>query len=424
MQKKIIALAVAGLVSGAAFAQTNVTVYGVADASFESASVSGAAYNSNLNRDGFRRVNTNSSLIGFRGTEDLGGGLKAIFQFESGANFDSAGGLSLGRDSFVGLVSNFGTVRLGNLTGPTRALGANVDLNAGSTTPGANSSLIGKVLGGNAMVAGTTAVTGAVANTYAIGDAYNNGAAGYNSSTFDTRLTNAIAYSSPSFAGFTLQGAYSVGENKNLDTNNNTPREVDTKTYDVGVIYNNGPIYAGLTHGKVDANRDATYASCAVVSNLGTCVAEATSITRLAGKYTLPGGHQVAALWERNRAEYNAPANIAALGVAAPGFNVTQSVWGLGGKFVVTPALALIGQYYKAKDASISNSADDGDTSAKLWQLGAEYSLSKRTMVKAAYVQMNNGDDVANDFNVGAVGGGFGTGAKLKVWSLGLRHTF
>jgi predicted porin len=409
MQKKIIALAVAGLMSGAAFAQTNVTVYGVADASFESASASGAAYNSNLNRDGFRRVNTNSSLIGFRGSEDLGGGLQAIFQFESGASFDSAGPLSLVRDSFVGLVSNFGTVKLGNLTGPTRALGAAVDMNAGATTPGANSSLIGKVLGGNALVAGTT--VGATT-------AFNNGASGYNSGVFDTRFTNALAYTSPTFAGFSVAAGFVFGENKSLDTVDNLAGQANTKAYDLGAFYNNGPIYAGLTHGKLDQGRSALYAGCTAT----TCVADETSITRLAGKFTFTGGHQVSALWERNRAEVNVPVTIG-FGTA-PGNNITQSVWGVGGKFVVTPALALIGQYYKSKDASISNNTDDGDTGAKLWQLGAEYSLSKRTMVKATYVQMNNGDDVANDFNVGSVGGSFGSGAKLKVWSLGLRHTF
>jgi len=430
MQKKLIALAIAGLASSGAFAQSNVTIYGVADASFEWAEADSAAYNTNLDRNTFNRVNTNSSLIGFRGTEDLGNGMKAVFQYESSVNFDSLGGaISGGRDSFVGLDTNYGNLRMGTLTAPTRALGAAVDMNAGATGPGANGSLIGKVMGGNALVAGTSVRTVA-GGGYAVGDGYNNGAAGYNAGVFDTRLTNAIAYISPSFSGFNVAAAYSVGENKNLDTNDNTSRQSDTKAYDLGAFYSNGPIYVGLSYGKADQNRDgATFSGCSAagsgVNAAGTgftaasqlvCAADETSITRVAGKYTFSGGHQIAALWERNKADINWAAGF--------GSSISQHTWGLGGKFMVSPSLALIGQYYDADDASISKIAPDGDTEAKLYQVGLEYSMSKRTMLKASYSRLNNGKDTATDFNVGAVGGGFGTGAELTVWSFGMRHTF
>jgi hypothetical protein len=59
------------------------------------------------------------------------------------------------RDSFVGVAGGFGTVVLGNLTGPTRALGGAVDVNSGATGIGANSALLGKL--GNNLVSGTTA---------------------------------------------------------------------------------------------------------------------------------------------------------------------------------------------------------------------------------------------------------------------------
>jgi predicted porin len=76
MQKKLIALAVAGLASTGAFAQANVTVYGVADASFDVVRTSNA-----VNELGnTTRVSTNSSLIGFKGAEALGNGLTAVFQ--------------------------------------------------------------------------------------------------------------------------------------------------------------------------------------------------------------------------------------------------------------------------------------------------------------------------------------------------------
>ena len=104
MQKKLIALAVAGLASTGAFAQANVTVYGVADASFDVVKTSNAT--SDLGNT--TRVSTNSSLIGFKGAEALGNGLTAVFQYESGVGFDNSGSsyglLGTQRDSYVGFV--------------------------------------------------------------------------------------------------------------------------------------------------------------------------------------------------------------------------------------------------------------------------------------------------------------------------------
>ena len=110
MQKKLIALAVAGLASTGAFAQANVTVYGVADASFDMVKLSGGAANELGNTT---RVSTNSSLIGFKGAEALGNGLTAVFQFESAVGFDNGGALGANRDGYVGVASPFGTVVLG-----------------------------------------------------------------------------------------------------------------------------------------------------------------------------------------------------------------------------------------------------------------------------------------------------------------------
>src|SRR5574343_726994 len=89
MQKKIVALAVAGL-STAAFAQTNVTIYGVADVSGEGISQSNVkapdAAANGYNGGNVFALQSNSSLIGFKGTEDLGNGLKAMFQAETTLN--------------------------------------------------------------------------------------------------------------------------------------------------------------------------------------------------------------------------------------------------------------------------------------------------------------------------------------------------
>ncbi len=389
MQKKLIALAVAGLASSAAFAQTNVTIYGVADATFEVASVNGAANNSNADRGNFTRISSNSSLLGFRGEEALGNGLKAIFQMEQGVNLD-AGGIASGsnRDTFVGLSGDkWGTVKLGLQTGPTRWLGAAVDMNAGATGPGANSSIIGKTAGIGTGAANAT-----------------------NSGVFDTRLANTISYATPTWSGFNAVAAYSAGENKSLD-NATANATINTRVYDVGGFYNNGPIFVGLTYGQANNNLDSANTNAA-----GPATLDKTSIWRLAGAYTFTGGHKIAALYEREKNNYDR-ANV--------GTDLRRNTWGLGGKFMVTPNGGLIAQYYQARKASGDFLSTNRNTAAKLFEVGYEHSLSKRTMLKASYSRISNDSNANYDFLVGAVGPStFGNGADPTVWAAGIRHTF
>src|SRR3954470_17507958 len=130
LKRKAVTLAVAGAlgVPVAAFAQ-NVQIYGKLYPEITSSKGSGATtsaadlstlatlpaasaagdHKSRLSMD------TGNSYIGIRGTEDLGGGLKTIWQIESNALIDTgASGAFAVRDSFVGMTGGFGTVSLGN----------------------------------------------------------------------------------------------------------------------------------------------------------------------------------------------------------------------------------------------------------------------------------------------------------------------
>lgn len=95
-------------------------LYGVADATFDVIHVSDGK--TTANNPSFNRVSSNGSRLGFKGAENLGNGVTAIFQFESNANLDKGGALDTNRDNFVGIASSWGLVVLGNATGPTRAL--------------------------------------------------------------------------------------------------------------------------------------------------------------------------------------------------------------------------------------------------------------------------------------------------------------
>jgi predicted porin len=123
MQKKLIALAVASLASGAAFAQTNVTMYGIADAGYVYSQ--GDAAGSGTNKfSGIQSGLLSGSRLGFKGEEALGNGLKAIFTLEYSLNIDNNTGVGSGsgglnaRQQFVGLAGGFGTVALGRQYAP------------------------------------------------------------------------------------------------------------------------------------------------------------------------------------------------------------------------------------------------------------------------------------------------------------------
>ncbi|SAL44246.1 porin [Caballeronia peredens] len=124
--KTITSRAVAGigasliaLACQSAFAQSSVTLYGVADVSVRYLT------NANANNDG-KLFMTNGAItnsrIGFKGSEDLGGGLKAIFQLESGVELEngqySDSAREFNRAAFVGLSSRYGTLTLGRQKTP------------------------------------------------------------------------------------------------------------------------------------------------------------------------------------------------------------------------------------------------------------------------------------------------------------------
>jgi len=422
MQKKLIALAVAGLASSAAFAQTNVTVYGIADGSFDyvwqsgsqvrSESVvqnysaigvpttSSASFSQQGNNVDYTRVQPNSSYIGFKGTEDLGNGLKAIFQYEMGLDFTSgSGNLAATRDSFVGLShAGAGTIVLGNLTGPTRALGATLDVFPGATGIGANSGLIGKIAGStlknSVNVTSDTATSVAANTTLGYGDSAGCTRGGTCTSIFDTRWANAVAYLSPKWGGFSFAAAGVANENKTADfetqytttvvngvaVNTATPAtaaqnfaQKDTYGFDVGAKWEGMGFMAGLTYNW---------------AQLGDYLDTQVDNLRFGAMYT-GAWWSVRGMWEKTTGEFK---NNIVVG------DIDQQKFGLGGTMTFGKT-SLLAQWYGTDDAS-----GISDGKANLYAVGATYALSKRTMLKAVWAMIDNEDGSAADFGVGAIG--------------------
>ena len=217
MKKSLIALAVAGVVvAPAAFAATsNVDVYGKLHVTV---SVVGDAADevSDL------QVSSNASRIGLKGSEDLGGGMKAIWQVESSVDLDEQSGTLGGRNSFVGLSGGFGTALIGNHDTPLKMVGRTVDLFGDTQGDSRN------VLGGGA----------------------------------DMRAKNVIAYISPTFSGFSVIGAYS-NDIANAGSccsspwgSEKYPDQDNMSVWNVTGQYQNGPIYAGISYAAGDGLED------------------------------------------------------------------------------------------------------------------------------------------------------------------------
>jgi predicted porin len=408
------------------------------------ASVSGYTQNNDVS---FSRVSANSSYIGFKGTEDLGNGLKAIFQYETSVNFDSGGGFGASRDSFVGLShANAGTVVLGNLTGPTRALGAALDVNPGATGIGANSGLIGKIAGSTlkpATVGSVVSISGVTPTTVTATSGTNtggipSGALGYGcgksstcTSIFDTRWANSIAYLSPNWGGFSFAGAYTnAAENTTPDYGSISPAtaanvataagrnlvQADQYGYDIGAKWEGGGFMAGVTYNW---------------AQLGDFLGTEIDNIRVGGMYTAPNW-SIRAMWELTSADINSNLLFA---------STEQQKFGLGGTFTMGKT-TLLAQWIGTNDAD-----NISDSKANLYEVGALYNLSKRTMLKATWAMIDNDDGSAADFGVNAIGnqGAYATstattgvagvsttttaatsgfGAKNQGFQIGIRHAF
>ena len=194
MKRSLFLAAVATLAGTSALAQSSVTIYGRLNTSVE------------RQKDGdttITALQNNASRIGFKGSEDLGGGLKASFLIEHGFNVDTgaaSGGAAgfWGRESWVALEGNFGRVRLGNM-GPTAAYFATADY-----------------------ISMHNHDTGTSSDAFYL---------------YPGDVRNTIAYNSPSFSGVTFEAQVGLAESTN-------PR----KTIVLAANYVGGPLHLGASY--------------------------------------------------------------------------------------------------------------------------------------------------------------------------------
>jgi len=236
MNKKLVAVAVAGVLAAplAAQAQTaNVTLYGRLNVDYEL--VNGRQADGS--NPWVSRLSSNSSRLGVRGTESLGGGLNAVFQIEQNVSGDTGNSSTSGfasRETFVGLQGAWGTFKMGKFLMPYDDL---------------------HPIFGNVPTYTTSILSTA--------DLWSQGTLSKFAGGFDARLGNSLRYDSPVYSGFNYSAQVSlrdssgfadnVGPSANAanpilggDNGDHASELRHAYVFGVAGYYNNGPIQAGV----------------------------------------------------------------------------------------------------------------------------------------------------------------------------------
>lgn len=339
MQKKLLTTAVLSVLSGAAAAQNNVTVYGLLDTGVEYVN------HANATGDSVTRMSSgamNTSRIGFRGAEDLGGGLKAIFQLENGFRldtgaFDGDTNQLFNRQSTIGLEGGFGRVVAGRSFSTTYDFILPFD-----------------PMGYSGQYSWTTSA----------------GATGGRKDGMPTGVSNLVKYQG-TFSGFKLGAMYGVGEVAGSSA--------DSSKYGVGLGYGSGPFSLAATFDRV--NGAAAIAGGAY---------DKTTTAHLAGGYQV----SEALKFSLGYRYYKKTPASGATDLRSDFF------WG-GGSYEFAPALTFIGAVYYQNQKNLPVDADP-----IMYSLRLKYALSKRTdlYASAAYAKAKNSqmvglsrDDVGYD---------------------------
>ncbi|RAE28284.1 porin [Burkholderia multivorans] len=386
MNKKLLTTAILAATAGVAHAQSSVTLYGVIDAgiSYVNHSKNATGGSSKLFKydDGVAQ----GSRWGLRGTEDLGGGLKALFVLENGFNANNGalgqGGAIFGRQAYVGLSqTQYGTLTFG------RQYSFSTD-----------------VLGSNYSTGGNT-----VAGNYA-----------YHVNDIDqltsSRINNAVKFQSANYAGFTFGALYGFSNSTDFagapaTTTGTTTTAGSSRAYSFGLNYANGPFALGAAYTDIRFPSQATPAFSTTIANISTGNIRDLRTYGVGGRYIF-GPATAWLLWTRT--QFTPLAN----GASGTFYNAYEA----GLKYAITPALSAAAGYTYTNATQSGNSAH--------WNQGnlaLDYALSKRTDVYGLVIyQKASGNNV--QAQIGSSTSYFntsGNGSSNQIAArVGIRHKF
>jgi predicted porin len=380
--KKILTGLVVSAITVPAMAQNSVTLYGVIDEGFD--------YTNNVTGSKVYELQSGyaqGSRWGLKGAEDLGGGLKAVFQLENGFNVNNGrlgqGGLMFGRQAYVGISSDqLGTVALG------RQYDSLVDFFAQTT---ANGNWAGALFS----------------------HPYDN-----DNSDNTFRVNNTIKYTSPSFSGFQFGGTYSFSNDTNFANN---------RQYSVGMQYQTGGLLFAAAY--LQANNPSATAGGAI-NNGGdeNFLAKRLQVIGAGVNYTF-GGATLGFAYSNTY--LTQPLSSGYVGAITPPGGATLSSLRFN-NFEVNAKYQFTPQFYVGADYTYTRTNFDA-TSGKAHPnyqsagLMADYNLSKRTdvYVQGAY-QHAGGDQTGTVLDFAFVPGADNVSSTQNqfVARVALRHKF
>ncbi|WP_371766423.1 porin [Massilia sp.] len=345
------------LAAGTVHAQDGaVQIYGRLNVALEHAESSSGS--------GLTRLVNNRSVLGFRGGEDLGGGLRAIFQIEGTLSPDTGAGALAARDTRVGLAGTWGTLFAGHWT--TAYNGATSGLDPFYPTTAGYMSIMGN---------------GAAGDADNVSD----------KSSFDRRQSNSIHYWSPSWHGLSLRVTHGLNEEKPASG-------AKPSLTSAAAIYERGPWYAVLAgerhHEYQGPGLDDTGAKAALA-------------------YQFP---QTRIAIVAERLKYGTGAGTLARNA------VYLSVSHQMGPHGIRIGIARAGDASGPAGTRIGFVRAGAGTGATHATLGYDYTLSKRSSLYAYTTRLDNRANGVYDFAINGLGAT--PGATLKAYVFGMRHNF
>jgi predicted porin len=350
MKKSLLALAVLGAFAGTASAQSSVTLYGIVDIGYSYI---------DSKRDGASSISgiesglQSGSRIGFRGREDLGRGLGAIFQLEAGYSVDTgalgnssanAGQRLFGRIALAGLDSSFGQLVLGRFgsfgsgTGPFDMFSEIDPFSTGFTTAGLQATF---------------------------------------TELNSLRMDNSILFRTQNLGGFQAGAMYSFS----VDGPEVAGSSFNNRGMSAGVSYRGGPIYAALTYSQIKFDDRLGFEDAKILQVGGTWDFKVAKI------------HAAYATEDNIRGTVIAAPLAGTLIPALAGADADAWMVGVSAPF---GPFTFMASYQDRNGDSVSTPTGTFEADGSGWGIGATYALSKRTNLYAVYGDLS-GDQSLNE---------------------------
>jgi len=451
MKKSLLAVAAIGAFASAAQAQSSVTIYGILDVGFVGSNLSSA--NNAAAANGAAATKTMSSALtdsaestsrlGFRGTEDLGGGLSAFFTIETAitpnaGNAISSSTATANRQAFAGLKKNgWGSMALGTqYTTIHNALGA--------TDPGQANNVMGNVIYDKGVGATFSALRNSVASSSSTGLAAISQSAStqqfagnQNNTSYTVRSNNMLTLSSDKFAGVQVNAFYAMNSSATNATpvaggaNSYTGGQSSNSAWGLGANYEWNKLF--VTANFQNFTNKNPYTITANVYTVGQPTQNGFGGTSVAGVNSIDNQQYYAATYDFgilkayaqfvdrkttdviNQSNYlrRTAQQIGVRSYITP----TVEAWASAGNGKLTSSAGTAGGTAATTTYVVGQAAGSQSANFSGYQLGSNYWLSKRTNLYAIYGQQGTGN--------AAWGTTTATSSyRDSNYAVGVRHTF